>query len=707
MVSSKFSTLRSLLFVTTALGTASFLGAAQAQTASADASVSNAETVETVIVTAEKTTHSSVVIGGVETQKILPGLSPLKAIDTLPGVVYETADPWGNNEQNESLIVHGFTTQQLGYTMDGVPLGDQQYGNYNGLSPSRALTSENVERTSLASGTGSLGVASTSNLGGAIETFSRDPSQTFSVDARETVGSYFTNRSFVRIDTGDLIDNTAAYVSYLHQDARAWDFDGHQRGDQVNLKVVHDDSKGKLTFYADWQTKIEPNEDAVSFGNQQTSTSTYFPYSRPFLFPNYTNAVAYLTTGLPGTPPVSLGNNFSNYHSAAQREDVLTYVQYDWNVSDSITWSNQAYYHNNAGRGVVAGPVNNAGLPALFAAYYPTLVVGGSATSAGTLQNIVNVFGGTGYEVRTTEYRDNRAGLRSTFDWQLGDHQIEAGLWYEHNASSQHRRWYSFSAANDDLTPYEIPINPNFTQYYFEFRTDDVQLHLQDQWRILPSLLLQVGVKASLQTASDTVPVEQVNLPTANPPVVYPVGSLTSNNWLLPQIGATWDATDNEQLFFNVQKNMRQYIPYGAGSNYYGTSPWSLGTQAAFNLFKTTAHPETSWTYEAGARTRRSFDFGPLTGFEGQINYYHVDFSNRLLNIGPLQLHQSSARGSGECGWRDDGRRRPCRNIPFRRAFPTLRCDFVQQIHLQLGLPQWVRAPNRPPARMCRWCRVC
>ncbi len=228
--------------------------------------------------------------------------------------------------------------------------------------------------------------------------------------------------------------------------------------------------------------------------------------------------MAYLTTGpLPGTPPVSLGNNFSNYHSAAQREDVLTYVQYDWNVNDSITWSNQAYYHNNAGRGVVAGPVNNAGLPALFAAYYPTLVVGGSATSAGTLQNIVNVFGGTGYEVRTTEYRDNRAGLRSTFDWQLGDHQIEAGLWYEHNASSQHRRWYPFSAANDDLTPYEIPINPNFTQYYFEFRTDDVQLHLQDQWRILPSLLLQVGVKASLQTASDTVPVEQVNLPSSQP----------------------------------------------------------------------------------------------------------------------------------------------------------------------------------------------
>ena len=72
-------------------------------------------------------------------QKILPGVSPLKAIEKLPGVLYVTADPWGNNEQNLSLFVHGFSTQQLAFTMDNVPLGDQQYGNYNGLSVSRAV----------------------------------------------------------------------------------------------------------------------------------------------------------------------------------------------------------------------------------------------------------------------------------------------------------------------------------------------------------------------------------------------------------------------------------------------------------------------------------------------------------------------------------------------------------------------------------------
>ena len=230
-----------------------------------------------IVVTTQKTTRSSVALGGPEVQKLLPGDSPLKAVETLPGVIYETADPWGNNEQNESLVIHGFTTQQLGYTMDGVPLGDQQYGNYNGLSPSRALSSENISHVELASGAGSLGVASTSNLGGAIQTFSSDPLHSLTADLRETGGSYDTTRTFARFDTGLFGDGNSAYLSYLHQDARAWDFDGHQKGDQVNLKFVHEDSMGKLTVFADYDYKVEPNEDAVSYGNQQTSSSNYFP----------------------------------------------------------------------------------------------------------------------------------------------------------------------------------------------------------------------------------------------------------------------------------------------------------------------------------------------------------------------------------------------------------------------------------------------
>ena len=623
--------LRPIVLATKALAALSAATAAFAQ-AAADGESSQAAG---VIVEVSRTTRSAVLIGGEETQKILPGVSPLKAIETLPGVVFETADPWGNNEQNEALFVHGFSTQQLGYTMDGVPLGDQQYGNYNGLSASRALSSENVGRVVLSSGAGALGVASTSNLGGAIETFSRDPSHEALFNARGTLGSYDAKRWFLRLDSGDLSElGGGLYLSYLHQDQRAWDFQGHQRGDQVNFKYVHEDSHGRLTLFADWQSKVEPNEDATAFGNQQTAAAqAYTPYTRPFIYPDLAGCVSYLTGG-PGTPPPAAGNNYQDCFSAAQRSDLLGYVKYDYTLGSGVTWSNQVYYHYDFGRGIVAGPVSVAGLPGLFATYFPGQVVG-SSSSATTLRNISNVFGGSGYAVRTTEYRINRVGGVSTLDWQAGPHAFEAGVWYEHNEPAQHRVWYPFSAANNDLSPYTPPRVPYvFTQYYAQFFVDDVQLHVQDQWRILPNLLLQAGVKSSLQHADGKFPINQQNLPTVAVPVHYPSGKITSNAWFLPQLGFVWDITPSEQLFGNVQKNMRQFIPYGAG----GISPWSLGTQAAFDLFKSTVKPETAWTYEAGLRTRRSVEMGVLTGVEGQVNYYHVNFSNRLFNVAPYNF---------------------------------------------------------------------
>ncbi len=613
---SKPRALRASLLLTSALCAAAMVSAAHAAEAPAAAASEAAAaadvdaSVSELVITNSKTTRSAVAIGTEEVQKILPGINPLKAIQTLPGVLFETADPWGNNEQNEFLYVHGFSTQQLGYTMDGVPLGDQAYGNYNGLSVSRAVISENVDKVVLSSGAGALGVASSSNLGGAIETFSRDPSKTMGFDVRQTVGSYNTTRTFLRFDTGDLGNGNTGYISYLHHDARAWDFNGHQKDDQANAKFIHEGEHGKLTAYLDWQKKFEPNEDSVNRG----AGAIYTPYTRPFLYPDLKTGLAYLDAT--GAPPAVFGNNFSNYHSAAQREDLLGYVKYDLKLNDALTWSNQVYYHYDYGRGIVAGPVNQAGLPGLFTTYFPG-------------QNLIQVFGGTGYEVRTTEYRINRSGGVSNVNWQLGDHAIEAGAWFEHNESATHRVWYPFSAANNDLTPYDVPRNKAFTQYYDTIFNNTIQLHLQDQWRIRPDLLLQAGFKSSLQYAKGSFPIPQKTPPGANPAIVTPSGKIPTEEWFLPQVGGVWDATDHEQVFFNIQKNMRQFITYGAG----GLSPWSLGSQAAFDLFKQTANPETAWTYELGARTHRDVNLGPLTSVQGQASVYHVDFSDRLLQV--------------------------------------------------------------------------
>ncbi len=189
------------------------------------------------------------------------------------------------------MLIHGFIAQQqLGFTMDGVPLGDQQYGNQQRpFSSSRAVTSENVGHVTLSSGAGELGIASTSNLGGAIETFSSDPSQDFGVDLRQTLGSFYTTRTFIRVDTGDMgVRNTAyIFISGLYHDAARLDFVGIRCDDQANLKFVHEDEHGQAGRSSPTMTtRSSQTKTPPASCNQQTAAAAGFtPYTRLFLYP--------------------------------------------------------------------------------------------------------------------------------------------------------------------------------------------------------------------------------------------------------------------------------------------------------------------------------------------------------------------------------------------------------------------------------------
>lgn len=637
-----------------------YANAASAQTAPIEAG-DTTDGAETIVVTAAKSTRSATALPGTEIQKILPGVSPLKAIQTLPGVLYITADPWGYNEQNAQIFIHGFAANQLGYTMDGLPLGDQSYGNYNGLSPQRSVISENVGRVVVSTGAGDLATASNSNLGGTVETFSSNPLENFGVQAAQTFGSYDTSRTFVRIDSGKFGPGgtNSAYISAARQHARAWDFNGTQGGYQANAKFVHDSSIGKITLYADYNDMTQPNEDATVFfkpsaGKTATAVQLYTPYAKPFFYPDFGGyRTSYLNAM--GNSPAAEGSNYRNYYSDAQRTDYLGYIRYDAKFGDHITWATTGYYHHNDGAGVVAGPLgqsittaqpyldpNYATLPAncRFAGNANgirpstgtnpcTALTDAQATAAGAA--LVAATGGSGLITRTTEYRIDRGGVISALTAELGDHKIELGGWFEHNSTTQWRRWYGVDATNPaSSTPYIRPLEaaaPLFTQYQGEARINQLQLHIQDTWQATDKLILQAGFKTSAQWANGWFPVQPKAGSLSGLTGGLPQGRINTLRWFLPAAGATYDFNGHEEVYFNVQKNLRQYQAYLAG----GGGPWFTGSQAAFDAFADQGKPESSWTYEGGLRTRRSL--GSDIGLEAQVNYYHVVFNNRLLAI--------------------------------------------------------------------------
>ncbi len=104
------------------------------------------------------------------------------------------------------ISIRGFNQNQLGFTLDGIPLGDMSYGNHNGLHISRAIINENIGVTRVSQDAGSLGTASTSNLGGTIEFASRTPGDDMAVSMAGTYGADDTKRAFVRFDSGALTE---------------------------------------------------------------------------------------------------------------------------------------------------------------------------------------------------------------------------------------------------------------------------------------------------------------------------------------------------------------------------------------------------------------------------------------------------------------------------------------------------------------------
>ena len=150
-------------------------GVAQAQTAT-DAPVATDAMGGDIIVFGSGQVRQTAAVNDQIIAIATPGTSGLKAIERLPGVSFQSADPLGNYEWSARISIRGFNQNQLGFTLDGVPLGDMSYGNHNGLHISRAVISENLGEVEVAQGSGALGTASSSNLGGTVKFSQRAPS---------------------------------------------------------------------------------------------------------------------------------------------------------------------------------------------------------------------------------------------------------------------------------------------------------------------------------------------------------------------------------------------------------------------------------------------------------------------------------------------------------------------------------------------------
>lgn len=501
------------------------------------------------------------------------GQSPLATVSRLPGVNFQSADPLGNYEWSTRFTVRAFSQNQLGFTLDGVPLGDMSYGNLNGLHISRAISSENVARADLSQGTGSLDTPSSSNLGGTLQFYSSDPDKAFGLKLAQTLGSNSNRRTFVRLDSG-VSELGAVYASYTHQEADKWKGAGQQRQDQFNLKYVKDFGETRLSAFLNTSNRRE-----IDYQDLSLEMINRLGYNWDNFYPDFAAAIKASNTlcGNGSTPYVAQCDD-AYYAGSGLRKDTLAGATLDAALADKLRLKTTVYHHKNDGRGLWYTPYTKS----------PD---------------------GTPIALRTTEYAINRNGLTATLDYEIASHQLRASVWHENNGFDQARRFYATSPTNIP-SPYDFPSNPFFTQWQYAFKTKTDQFSLSDTVALAPDLTLGAGFRALRATIDGNLQVGSGR----------PSGSITAKKNFLPQIGVNYQLSRNDELFASVSKNMRVY--QGAAT---GTTPYAT-TQAGFDAIKGSLRPETSTNLEAGWRTTSKL-------YEAAVTAYLVDFKDRLLGV--------------------------------------------------------------------------
>lgn len=563
-----------------------------------------AQTADDVAATTEMAEAEIVVYGRGETRQVqeldgaaltilAAGTSPLKAIEKLPSVNFQSADPFGNYEWSQRISIRGFNQNQLGYTLDGIPLGDFTYGNHNGVHISRAIAPENIGVTRVSQGAGSIGANSTNNLGGTLEFFSVDPFDALGLDVDATYGSENTIRGFGRFNIGSA-DGARAFISGVYHDAEKWKGEGSQRNWTVNAKAIVPVGSVEFDAYFSYSDRAEQDYQDLSL-----DIIDRLGFEWDNFFPDFATAVlvadvaanrsaAGLSGGSGATPlnpaagtvfPAPIATVDDAYYDASGlRKDTLAAVGVTLPVAEGASIKVKAYYHENDGQGTWGTP------------YVPSP-------------------NGIPLSVRTTEYDLQRTGVFANLSAEVGMHNVSAGAWFENNDFIQARRFYAYaSRTNPGYSHRDFAENPFFTQWEIDFNTKTFQYHVQDKIS-LGDLTVNLGWKG-FDVRNEANAIVQGGRAT---------GEISVTDWFQPHVGAAYKINDNAEVFGGFTQATRAFVSSTT------SGPFST-TQAGFAAIQDTLEPEESDTYELGARYNDSI-------VNAVVGVYLVNFRNRLLGI--------------------------------------------------------------------------
>jgi len=488
--------------------------------------------------------------------------SVINVIKYLPGVSLSQGDAIGGDDWSTRINIRGFTESQLGFSVDGVTTGYTSYGG--GAKPNRYVDIENVANVVVSQGAAEISSASTQALGGTLAYYTDRPSDQMSVLAKFTGGTFALSRSFIRVDTGKILDGTTqAFMSFSAQQNDKWvrDYIG---GDSALTKRLHLDTKAvsqvgnlKITSYLGLDN-VNPEINFQGVSLQQ------------FAQDPHNDRLTYTFTGKP-YPDQNYAPTWTTI-----RTNSLSYVKFELPLSNDLKFSIQPYWAYQKGKGQFLPPYQVRrfdlnGNPSKLSNYTAPGKAGTVFFADAAGVDILPYNPATGAapadywnintytwltsaqqtaakplsSARFSRYLNNRFGANLAFELKVGTaNTLRAGLWSEMQERERYRTWH---AVIDPVLSSAYNNVPYVESFHWKYRTTTNMFFAEDQFT-MDKLVLNAGVKYFRIDFEGTEALLQSDGSTYSK-------KLKSNSKALPSVGAIYKIDSLSEVFASYTGN--------------------------------------------------------------------------------------------------------------------------------------------------------
>jgi len=533
------------------------------------------------------------------------GISGLKMLETLPGFNVQTDGALGLYEFGNSVQTRAFNLDQIGFAVDGVPLGRSDA--FGGSPVFRYVDNENLQAVRASPGAGDVSFPSYATLGPAVEYLSIMPQDDLGVFASQAFGDFKLRRTFIRVSSGQ-VGPLKGYLSRTKLDTNLWRGTG-----TVNREH--------------WEANIHADIGADSWLRFRFVSNNFFDYDSPSLtraeyfsatpdaggqVGRYRGYIGFVPNypALAASPTIPFSDpRYAYYYKFAIniRKDKLFALTFHGGLSPNASTDITAYYETKDGFGVSPDTYTNS-----RTRYLQQIAVGQAVVAPRGLQYGYSGVGG------------DRVGAVAKVAIDFGWSNLQFGIWGETDRYRRTQLRYNVENGNPDGAPLFNEVVYRRRDYRSQRNT--VQLFVKDRIDIIPDTLsVELGVKAlsvdyRVNGYRDFNDYARV-VGTATLPGWGPqANSASYKDFFLPTVGGIWKIDGRTQVFASYAEAMA--LPKGMDDIF----AVSLNSS---NAVVPAPAPERSQNFELGIRTNQPEFFGAVTG-------YYTKFQNRIQAISSI-----------------------------------------------------------------------